>query len=254
MDTDNPEPFLLEGLSAGVLLLHGFTSTPQSVRYVGHRLHELSGATVLAPLLAGHGTTPEAFANTGFRDWLGSAEEALETLRVRCKTVCIAGLSLGGTIALNLSIRRTDLVDSVATINGSTGLYSPSQMMAFFDGCRDAYSLGIGSDIQHPSRREICYDRIPNTTLQERYVLATATGQILPLLEKPLLIMQSRVDHVVSPENGKKIERSVASKSVLFRWLENSFHVATLDNDRDLIARELASFVSPGDLTLPPAI
>ena len=118
MENDSTAPFLLEGSSCGVLLLHGFTSTPQSVCYVGHRLHARSGATVMAPLLAGHGTTPEDFAQTGFRDWLKSAEDALEALSARCTTVCVAGLSLGGTIALNLSIRRADLVDRVATING----------------------------------------------------------------------------------------------------------------------------------------
>ncbi|WP_117396896.1 alpha/beta hydrolase [Maritalea myrionectae] len=242
MKTDNPSPFLIEGSSTGVLLLHGFTSTPQSVRYVGHLLHKLTGATIMAPLLAGHGTTPEDLAKTGFRDWLASAEAALETLHSRSEITCIAGLSLGGTIALNLSIRRADLVDRVATINGSTGMYPPNQIMTLFDTCETDFRPGIGSDIQHPVRKEICYDRIPVNAFQERYVLTTATGQMLPLLTKPLLIMQSRCDHVVSPENGKRIERSVASPLVQFRWLENSYHVATLDNDRDLVAHELARF------------
>lgn len=244
MENDSTAPFLLEGSSCGVLLLHGFTSTPQSVRYVGHRLHALSGATVMAPLLAGHGTTPEDFAQTGFRDWLNSAEDALEALSARCTTVCIAGLSLGGTIALNLSIRRGDLVDRVATINGSTGLYSPQQMKAFFEGCAEDYHPGIGSDIKNLDNKEICYDRIPNSVAQERYVLVTATGQMLPLLDKPLLILQSRTDHVVSPKNGKRIEGAVASRSITFCWLENSYHVATLDNDRDLIVQELTNFLT----------
>ncbi len=246
MDTNSPAPFLLEGSTSGVLLLHGFTSTPQSVRYVGHRLHQVTGATVMGPLLAGHGTTPEDFAKTGFRDWLQSAEDALETLSSRSETVCIAGLSLGGTIALNLSIRRSALVDRVATINGSTGLYSPQQMKAFFDECAGDFHPGIGSDIKHPDRKEICYERIPNAAVQERYVLATATGQMLPLLDKPLLILQSRIDHVVSPENGKRIGNAVASQSVTSRWLEDSYHVATLDNDRDVIVQELANFVNAG--------
>ncbi|MBM1691128.1 alpha/beta hydrolase [Sulfitobacter geojensis] len=244
MENDSTAPFLLGGSSCGVLLLHGFTSTPQSVRYVGHRLHARSGATVMAPLLAGHGTTPEDFAQTGFRDWLKSAEDALEALSARCTTICVAGLSLGGTIALNLSIRRGDLVDRVATINGSTGLYSPQQMKAFFDGCTGDFQPGIGSDIKNPGYKETCYDRIPNAVTQERYVLVTATGQMLPLLDKPLLILQSRTDHVVSPENGKRIEGAVASRSITFCWLENSYHVATLDNDRDLIVQELTNFLT----------
>jgi hypothetical protein len=79
-DTD-PRPFHLKGSTTGVLLLHGFTSTPQSVAYVGHAIHTATGASVSVPLLAGHGDTPQALAQTGYRDWLASAEAALDALR-----------------------------------------------------------------------------------------------------------------------------------------------------------------------------
>ncbi len=102
MDDESCEPFDLAGNSTGVLLLHGFTSTPQSVRHVGYELHMRTGFTITAPLLAGHGTSPEDLARTGHRDWIASAEAALHALQQRASRVIVAGLSLGGTIALNL--------------------------------------------------------------------------------------------------------------------------------------------------------
>ncbi|AQQ05340.1 hypothetical protein B0E33_18610 [Roseibium algicola] len=237
-------PFFLPGSNTGVLLLHGFTSTPQSVRYVGESLHSASGATVLAPLLKGHGSSPEDLGHTCFLDWLGSAEEALEELGKHCGTIVAAGLSLGGTLALNMAIRHPDKVRAVTTINGSTGLYSAEHAAKFLETDSSSYFDGIGSDIRDETAREICYDRIPAKAIRERYFLTLSTGMMLPLLKQPILILQSRTDHVVDPRNAERIARECGSTDIRLRWLENSFHVATLDHDKDLIVNELATLLS----------
>lgn len=242
-DTD-PTPFYLNGSGTGVLLLHGFTSTPQSVAYVGRELHAATGATVSVPLLSGHGETPEALARTGYRDWLASAEAALDRLRNNCDRVIVSGLSLGGTIALNLAIRFPDRIDGVISINGSTGIYRPDQVAGLFSAGSEAFHPGIGSDISHPTRRETCYDRIPTATMRERFVLTCATGLMLPDLKQPILVFQSREDHVVAPENGSRIVRDVSSSKVTLQWLNRSFHVATLDHDRDEIVTLCSAFIT----------
>jgi carboxylesterase len=245
MDYDaDPKPFHLKGSSVGVLLIHGFTSTPQSIAYVGHKIHDATGVTLRAPLLAGHGTTPCALEKVGYRDWLASAENALETLRERCDEIILAGLSLGGTIALNLAIRFPELVDRVVSINGSTGIYRPDQVEILFADESGDFQRGIGSDIKHPDRYEICYDIIPVSTMRERFVLTCATGLMLPSLKQPILIFQSCNDHVVAPENGLRIKREVSSSDVTLHWLEDSFHVATLDYDRDIIIDKVCQFIT----------
>ena len=242
-DSD-PAPFHLTGSRTGVLLLHGFTSTPQSVAHVGRAIQRATGVTLSVPLLAGHGETPEALVRTGYADWLASAEAALDRLARDCDRITVAGLSLGATIALNLAIRFPDMIDRVVSINGSTGIYRPDQVAALFERTSGAFQAGIGSDISHPDRREICYDRIPAATMRERFVLTSATGVMLPLLRQPILVFQSREDHVVAPENGPRIAREVGSSDVTLRWLERSYHVATLDHDRDDIVSRVASFVT----------
>ncbi|WP_099827520.1 alpha/beta hydrolase [Oceaniglobus indicus] len=242
-DTD-PTPFYLNGSRTGVLLLHGFTSTPQSVAHVGRAIQAATGVTLGVPLLAGHGESPEALGRTGYRDWLASADAALDRLRGDCDRVVVAGLSLGGTISLNLAARFPDRVDGVVSINGSTGIYRPDQVTGLFATAADAFQPGIGSDISHPARREICYDRIPVSTMRERFILTCATGILLPALKQPILVFQSREDHVVAPENGSRIVRDVGSSDVSLQWLDRSFHVATLDHDRDRIVTRCAAFIT----------
>ena len=65
---------------------------------------------------------------------------------------------------------------------------------------------------------------------------------MLPLLRQPLLVLQSRIDNVVEPANAHRIVQECGSTEIRLRWLENSFHVATLDHDRDLIVEELERF------------
>lgn len=240
----NPDaqPFFLRGNEVGVVLLHGFTSTPQSIRYVGHELHRNAGVTVLAPLLAGHGLTPEELGQTGYQDWLDSAEKALEMISNQCSRVVAAGLSLGGTLALNLAARFSKQIDGIITINGSTGLYKPETALMMFDDKLPDFLSGIGSDIRHPERREICYERIPRSALRERFLLTNATGALLPMVRQPILVVQSRVDHVVSTANAVRIVKDVGSDEVHLLWLSESYHVATLDYDRDRIVDAIGEF------------
>jgi len=242
-DSPDAQPFLLEGSPTGFLWLHGFTSTPQSIRHVGERVHDLTGATVFCPMLAGHGETPDALAATDHQDWVRSAEEALERLETACSRIVIGGLSLGATLSLNLAARMPDRISGVVSINGSTGLYRPEVVAPLYDWNAAELVSGIGSDIANSDVREICYDVIPRSTLKDRFLLTNATGALLPLLRQPILIVQSRTDHVVDPQNATRIACAVASDEVRLCWLTRSWHVATLDHDQDLIATRVAEFI-----------
>lgn len=242
-DLPEAQPFLLEGSDTGFLFFHGFTSTPQSIREVAMQVQAVSGATVLCPLLAGHGENPAALAKTSQTDWVASAEAALETLSSRCARVIVGGLSLGATLSLNLAARMPERIQGVISINGSTGLYRPEVVVPLYAEEGPEFIAGIGSDIAEPEMTEICYDRIPRQTLKERFLLTNATGALLPLIRQPVLVLQSRRDNVVDPKNAPRIATSVGSSEIHLGWLERSYHVATLDYDRALIAERIAAFL-----------
>src|SRR3712207_6381224 len=96
------EPFAAEGGSVGVLLCHGFTGSPRSMRPWGEYLGA-AGLTVALPRLPGHGTTWQELGRTRWEDWYAEVDRELADLRRRCASVFVMGLSMGGTLALRLA-------------------------------------------------------------------------------------------------------------------------------------------------------
>lgn len=238
------EPFFMEGKGPSVLVLHGFTGSTQSMRYLGEELHRRFGFTVSGPRLKGHGTSPDDMETTGYLDWLASAEQALHQLAERGRKVFITGLSMGGTITLNLAARFPDIVAGAVPINGAVGIFGAAMAELISDGAAPKRVPGIGSDIKAEGVTELAYAEVPVACLRQAYVLIAATESLLRKVVCPTLAIHSRDDHVVPADNGRRIVQDVSSNDVRLLWLNNSFHVATLDNDKDLIVERCGRFIS----------
>ena len=238
------EPFFLPGDDRAVLVLHGFTGSTQSIRYFGEELHQRFGFTVSAPRLAGHGTSPDDMETTGCLDWLASAEEALHQLASQRTRVFVTGLSMGGTITLNLAARFPDIVSGIIPINSPVGIFNGALAELLMSRAAPKRIPGIGSDVKAEGVTELAYKEVPVSCLREANILIAGTGNLLQKIVCPTLAIQSRADHVVSPANGRRIAENVGSNDLRMLWLENSFHVATLDNDKEQIVERSGNFIS----------
>ena len=118
------EPFSADGGPVGVLVLHGFTGSTQTVRDWAAHL-AAAGLTVRAPLLAGHGGTWQDLAKTGWTDWYADASHAFSELSGRCSQVFVAGISMGGCLALRLAETQGSLVSGLILVNPSLAADSP---------------------------------------------------------------------------------------------------------------------------------
>jgi carboxylesterase len=247
------EPFHHEGGPVGVVLCHGLTSTPQSMRPWAEYLAE-QGLTVSLPRLPGHGTRWQDCNLTTWQDWYGAVEREFVTLRGRCDLVFAMGQSMGGTLALRLAELRGAEVAGLVLVNPSVRSLDP-RMRAVPALSRVVASLPpIAGDIKRAGAAELAYDRLPLRALHSlsrgwRVVLAD-----LPRVTQPVLLFHSRVDHVVEPVNSRSVLERISSTDVREVVLENSYHVATLDNDADLIfsgslafVRRLATTVAEAD-------
>ncbi|AOK30940.1 MULTISPECIES: alpha/beta hydrolase [Burkholderia] len=235
---DGAEPFLLEGSSTGILISHGYTGSTQSVRYVAEQLHRIGGYTVLGPRLAGHGVSPQEMDRTRAQDWVDSIDEALGTLRQRCARIFMMGLSMGGCLTLLSAARHPDIA-AIVPINACVYFGAPSLAAKAYDRSAPRFFDSIGADIKAEGVTELAYDEIPTSTLAEIYGLMSVARDLLPEIKCPALVLQSTEDHVVPPDNGNVIVDGIGSDDKTLTWLENSYHVATLDNDKDRIV-ELA--------------
>ena len=236
------EPFFFAGNPIGVLVCHGFTGCTQSMRYLGEQL-AAAGYTVIGPRLAGHGISPQAMAKTTASDWIASVDEALATLRQTCSQVFMVGLSMGGTLTLYTAAAHADVIKGAIPINAVVRIDSKDLAgLALAPGMPDTVP-GIGSDIKAPGVTELAYREVPVAALRQIYALTAVTHDLLPLVTCPVLVIQSREDHVVLPSNGPLITQRVGASRVELQWLDDSYHVATLDNDKAFIAQRTVAFI-----------
>jgi esterase/lipase len=224
------EPFDLAGGPVGVLLCHGFTGTPQSLRDWGQHLAD-AGFTVRCPLLPGHGTRwQDANASTE-DDWYDELSRALDELVGRCSTVVLAGLSMGGTLALRLAERRPDDVAALVLVNPSLLTERrDAKLLPVLAKVTPAWAP-IASDIKKPGSTELAYPRLPTRAALALRRLWAAVRADLGAVRAPLLVFRSVEDHVVEPASVRLLLAEVSSTDTTEVLLHESYHVATLDND-----------------------
>jgi len=228
------EPFTLDGGDVGVLLLHGFTGSPQGLRPWGEALRD-GGFSVLCPLLPGHGTHWQDLSTVRAEQWAHTAAEALDALSERCSTVVVGALSMGGALALHLAATRPEQVRAVVTVNPL--LYFTDRRLVLLPVLKWVVPSfpGIAGDLADSEAKELSYDRVPLRTVASMRRFVADVRDELPRVTQPLLCYVSRQDHVVDPGNTELVAGKVGSAEVEVVWLERSYHVATLDLDRQAI-------------------
>lgn len=236
------EPIDLPGGPVGALLCHGFTGTTQSIRPWAEHL-AAAGLTVKAPRLPGHGTRWQDLNGTGFADWYAELERSFDDLLGRCESVFVMGLSMGGTLALRLAELRADRVTGLVVVNASLATERRALKLAPTLSRVLASVPAIGSDIKKPGRTELAYPRTPLKALASLQRAWPVVCADLHRITCPVLVFRSRVDHVVEPVSGRVLLEGLAGGTVEERILEDSYHVATLDNDAPTIFAGSLEFV-----------
>jgi carboxylesterase len=235
------EPFSATGGPHGVLVVHGFTGCPQSMRGLAQAF-AAAGFAVELPLLPGHGTTIDDMQATTWTDWSGCTEVVYNELASRCAKVVVAGLSMGGTLAVWLAAHHPEIAGVVA-VNAAIDPPAESfrQMMRQLLAEGHATMPAVGNDVADPAGHELAYDATPLAPLLS---LCEAGDELYPKLADihcPVIVMNSPQDHVVPPVSSD-ILASRVSGPVERVTLERSYHVATLDFDKDEIEARAVDF------------
>jgi carboxylesterase len=234
------EAFTFKRGPIGVLLLHGFTGNPSSLRPLGEAL-TARGHSVSCPRYPGHGTRWEELAGTTWQEWEAEALGAMEDLAGWCDAVVACGLSVGGAMALHLGARRAETLRGVVAINP----YVRNWRIAFAPLVWPLHPSvkGVGDDIKKPGRTEIPYERIPVAAIVQLNRFLRIVRSELTSMRLPLLVLRSAEDHVVPRGNAEYVLRRVGTEQKALILLPDSYHVATLDNDAETITEQTHRFL-----------
>jgi carboxylesterase len=237
-------PFHHDGSAdVGVLVCHGFTGSPHSVRPWAQHL-AAQGWSVRLPLLPGHGTHWRDANRTSWQDWYGCVDDAFGQLQATCRTVFVCGLSMGATLALRLAQEHGSDVAGLVLVN-------PAVAMLRWDAkllpvlARVIPSVpAIGNDIAKEGILEGAYERTPVRAAASLRAFQTVVRQDLSRVTQPVLLLHSANDHVVEPVNSAMVLAGISSQDVREVVLTESYHVATLDHDAPQIFAGSVEFIS----------
>lgn len=240
---EGAEEFELGEGPVGALLVHGFTGSPQSMRPLGEYLAE-RGIAVMAPRLPGHGTAWQDLNNVrNAEQWVQHVEDAFNVFSAEKEEVFLVGLSFGAALSLNFAAHYPEKVDGIVALATFLLTKDPRRFLSPIIRRVVTSIPGAGNDIADPEQRELCYDRLPTGAAHVMLQWVKQTRQNLAAVRSPILLIHSHNDHTAHPSTAPLVYDSVSSEDKQLVWVDDSYHVITLDRDRDEVYRRTFEFI-----------
>lgn len=221
----------------GCLILHGFTSSLDTVRALAPMAERL-GLPYRMPLLRGHGTKPEDLRGVTWRDWYEDAEAALLELRAECDQVAICGLSMGGLVALHLAAEYPADVATVVTIGAALQIADPLiRFSPILARMVKMWKANMTSGFSDPelAAKSTNYTHIATDALVSLHRYGLIVKHLLPRVHAPLLVIHARKDTVIKPVSAEIIYEHAGSQIKEQRWFEQCNHEMLMDCEADAV-------------------
>lgn len=235
--TKTGEPYLLipnkinENNRVGILLVHGFTSSPAELKDLGEILHG-KGHPVMGVRLAGHGTSPADLGTRTWQNWLKSIEKSYRIIEDFSDEVIVVGFSMGGSLSLlagtelNMpKVKKMAIVCAPIFVQGKLFNLVPmvdtlnkiARVLPHVEGVMPYRN-------NHTSLPEINYQTTPLSALHELYKVLKETDKNLERFDKEVVVIQATNDPVVDPRSAQHIMDHIASKSKKLHMVESDIH------------------------------
>lgn len=238
---EGAEEFFLAGNNnKGVLLIHGYTGTPAEMRLLGDYLQQ-EGYTVLGVRLPGHGTEPWALNEIQWQNWYEEVEKGFYRLQQYCSEVMVAGLSMGGLLAMVTAAKLpvTKAVFMAAPIYVQNWRAPLLPLLKHFI----PYLKKKKRNYFTAEKYNIAYNVMPVKPLSSLFALIKlCKNEILPQITIPCLVMQSTKEHTVKPYSASYIYEHLGSKRKELVWYHQSGHILTLDIEREDVFKKISEF------------
>jgi carboxylesterase len=238
--------------SIGVLILHGFAASLDSVNNLEYPLRFLN-LPVSLPVLRGHGAhSPEALKGVVWRDWVADAESAMRGLLTDAQKVLVVGHGMGGLLALILAGNNRDKIDSLVLVAPSIVLPNPvwtqirlQVLQPMVQQTFRRWTLPPSYTDKKQQKTDTNYRWAPMDALLSFFDLIEMTRGRLPNVSAPTLILQSKHDSTVSPEGPVIIKQGIATPAVdkHIRWFGQSDHEMFRDIEREAVIEAVGHYV-----------
>ncbi len=233
------QPFLWQGGEHGVLILHGFSGSIAQMRPLAELLRQ-QGFTVMGVNLPGHATVMSDMGRCTWVDWVDAAKNAFLELKRQCKWTSVAGLSMGGCLALLLAEQMQPT--AVAPISAPMGTKAPlflTGLLAPFvkEFCWQPRKEENALDADY----DYCYPGFPTKAGPQLAHVIRQTRRDLYAVTCPTLVVQSRADETITASSAEVILQGISAKKKGVLWLEDVPHVVTLSKEKERVAQALAA-------------
>lgn len=250
----------LTGGKHAVLLIHGLTGSPFEMKHLARRLHK-AGFSVRGTCLAGHCSTIEHLKGTGWQDWYGTVIETFREMRKEHETVSAAGLCMGALFALYLAAEVGEELSAISLLS-TTIFYDGWSLpwyrfllpvsylppVRYFYSYREREPYGIKNEsirrymAAFLEENSVAYSKFPSQSMHELFKLIRRVKKVLPLVRVPTLILHALEDDIASIKNAEYVEEHISSSVKRKVFLDDSYHMLTLDNQKELVAEETIRF------------
>jgi carboxylesterase len=238
-----PDPLYLSGGDTAILLIHGFTASPSEMSYLGTYLNE-QGVTVSAPLLPGHGTTPDDCNRYRWQHWANYLTIAFAELHDCCSHVFLGGLSNGALLALYLGAKLSR-IDGIITYSPAISAANRKQILTpvvkYFR--RTAPKKSLSSNNPEVDEVRWAYDDYPIKAAHEFVRLSRKVKSLLPKVSAPLQIIYSTADERIRSAGIDLLTKKAGSAEKEIVTLHESGHIITLDREKEVVADKSYQFI-----------
>lgn len=243
------QPYYFPGTNGkGVLLVHGWTSTPYEVRRLGKYLNE-NGYTAMGIQLKGHGTVPKDLENVKWTEWLEDIKKAYEELKTKCDKIYIAGTSIGSNLAVQFAIENPEKIAGLVLMAAPYKIRIEKIVIFFakFFGLFSKYNkkvylptFGSASTIT----RLISYQTYPIKSALETFDLIKKTRIQYSKIFQPCFCIQSSSDHIVSKNSMEIIYNLIKSKIKQKKYVKRAYHTFISDIRNEHVFEDILNFIN----------
>ena len=231
-----------ENKEIGIVLVHGYTGSPSSMRPWAEYLNK-KGYTVRVPVLPGHGTKPEDLHEVKWQEWPGKVESELDELEKSCVKIFICGFSMGGGTTLHVAGRNSRALSGIILVNPMIHIPFVGTKLTYLYSRIQKFRDSSGDDINRPGVTQGGYDAMSTKGIHQILQMLKHTRANLHRVSVPMLLFHSVKDHTLPVSNTEMVMKGVGSKIKERIELTNSFHVATLDYDAEIIFEKSSIFI-----------